>query len=360
MKQETKMPNGCLQRIIENQTVSIALLEDNLEISYINPACENLFQISRRMATGISLEKIIEEPCSLLERFRESLQTGHPCTEREVRLTITGRSPVTVDCTMTPLLEPNQRTSLLLEMIHRDRQLRIAREENLISQQGATHEIVRGLAHEIKNPLGGLRGAAQLLQRELPNEDLKEYTSIIIDEADRLQNLMDKMLGPSKLPVRKQTNIHEVMERVYGLVSIEVGENITIERDYDPSLPDLEADPEQLIQAILNLVRNSVQALNGEGKIVMRTRAVRQMTIGHEKYKLALVIELCDNGPGIPEEMQKKIFYPMVTGRAKGTGLGLSIAQSLVNMHHGLIECDSKPGNTVFRVILPLENENDE
>ncbi len=360
MKQETTVPAGAMQRILENQTISIALLDERLDIVYINPACENLFQVSRRMASGVPLARLIEQPASLHRRLADSLRSGHPCTERELRLTIAGREPVTVDCTMTPLQEPRQNTGMLLEIIHRDRQLKIAREESLLTQQGATHEILRGLAHEIKNPLGGLRGAAQLLQRELPDEGLREYTRIIIDEADRLQNLMDRMFGPSRLPVRRRINIHEVMERVHALVMAEFGESLDLQRDYDPSLPEISVDPEQLIQAILNLVRNAVQATRGEGRIVMRTRAIRQITIGHRRHKLAVLIEISDDGPGIPEEMQKKIFYPMVTGRADGTGLGLSIAQSLVNMHQGLIECESKPGNTVFRVLLPLENEDDE
>ncbi len=219
--------------------------------------------------------------------------------------------------------------------------------------------MIRGLAHEIKNPLGGLRGAAQLLERELPDPQLTEYTKIIIDEADRLQNLLNRMLGPNTLPNLRETNIHHVLERVRSLVLAEAPPGIEITRDYDPSIPNLNADSDQLIQAALNLVRNAVQALGQHGSIILRTRAQRQITIGHERHRLVLTLEVIDNGPGIPQEIQERIFYPMVTGHANGTGLGFSIAQSLINRHGGLIECTSEPGNTIFRILLPLENAHD-
>lgn len=220
--------------------------------------------------------------------------------------------------------------------------------------------LVRGLAHEIKNPLGGIRGAAQLLSRELPEESLKDYTNVIIEEADRLRNLVDRMLGSNKLPNLAPTNIHEVLERVSSLVEAESQGSITLVRDYDPSIPDLLLDREQMIQAVLNMVRNAMQAIAGQndlrlGRITLRSRTLRQFTIGHTRHRLVCKVEIIDNGPGIPAELQETIFYPMVSGRPDGTGLGLAIAQNIISQHQGLIECESHPGHTVFSLFLPLE-----
>jgi two-component system nitrogen regulation sensor histidine kinase GlnL len=244
-------------------------------------------------------------------------------------------------------------------MKQQDRHLRISREEGLLAQGNATRALVRGLAHEIKNPLGGLRGAAQLLERELHNEELKEYTHIIISEADRLQALMNQMLGPNTLPRRRALNIHEPLERVRQVVAAELNEKIQIVRDYDPSIPDIYADMDQLIQALMNLVRNAAQAVGKEGEIILRTRAMRRYTIGHTLYKLVARIDIIDNGPGVAEEMRESLFLPMITGRAEGTGLGLSIAQSMINLSGGLIEWESQPGKTVFTVLLPVLVESD-
>ncbi|TPW11075.1 MAG: two-component system NtrC family nitrogen regulation sensor histidine kinase GlnL, partial [Halothiobacillaceae bacterium] len=214
-------------------------------------------------------------------------------------------------------------------------------------------------AHEINNPLGGLRGAAQLLEKELNDVELKEYTDVIIGEADRLQKLLAKLLGPNTRPQKRYTNIHKILEHVRTLVSAEGCSSIHIIRDYDPSLPELLIDPDQLIQAVLNIVRNAVQALDGAGEIIFRTRPQRQMTIGTKRHRLVLVIDIIDNGPGIAPEMAETIFYPMVTGRAEGTGLGLSIAQAMINQHQGLIECSSRPGRTKFTLLIPLERAHD-
>jgi two-component system nitrogen regulation sensor histidine kinase GlnL len=223
--------------------------------------------------------------------------------------------------------------------------------------QDTTRKLVRGLAHEIKNPLGGIRGAAQLLERELETERERDYTRIIIEEADRLRNLVDRMLGPSQLPRLSSTNMHQVLERVVQLVEAEAPGRIEIVRDYDPSLPNVEADLEQLIQAMLNIVRNAQQALENtpNPRICLRTRIIRQFTIGNVRHRMVARIDVSDNGPGVPPELSERIYYPMISGRADGSGLGLSITQSIVNQHHGLIECDSRPGATTFSVYLPLE-----
>ena len=266
---------------------------------------------------------------------------------------------VTVNFSATPLTSSEQVSEILVELQQVDNHLRISKEEQLLTQQNTARLLVRGLAHEIKNPLGGLRGAAQLLDLELHDPELKEYTQIIIAESDRLQGLMDKMLGPNKLPNKKALNIHEVLERVRHLVQAESSGSLTIKNDYDPSIPDIKADKDQLIQAILNIARNAVQAMNGKGNIIFKTRIHRHMSLGRKRYKLAVKCDIIDNGPGIDADMMNQIFYPMITGRAEGTGLGLSIAQALINQHNGLIECNSEPGNTVFSIYLPMETGNE-
>jgi two-component system nitrogen regulation sensor histidine kinase GlnL len=270
----------------------------------------------------------------------------------------------TADYTVTPVTDGRLRT-LLVEVRPLDRLLRISREDGLLSDHQATRALIRGVAHEVKNPLGGIRGAAQLLARELTDPDLKDYTNVVIAEADRLRNLVDRMLGPRAIPQLKPTNIHEVLERVRSIVEVETKGTVKLVRDYDPSLPDLNADADQLIQATLNIVRNSLQALNENRDqkhptITLRTRPLRQFTIGTIRYRLTMLVEIEDNGPGIDKELIETIFYPMVSGRAKGTGLGLSISQSIISQHHGLIECDSKPGKTIFRLLLPYEVDNEQ
>jgi two-component system nitrogen regulation sensor histidine kinase GlnL len=344
------------QHILDNLTTAVVLLGEDLRLRYMNPAAEELFDISVGRMLGRPVEDLFWNAELTPETLRQALRSGHPFTDRELGLELPGRRQVTVGCTVTPLLTPGAPVELLVEMERVDRHLRIAREETLIAQQQAARLLVRGLAHEVKNPLGGLRGAAQLLERELHDPALKEYTGIIIGEADRLQELVDRLLGPHSLPRKRSINIHEVLERVRTLVLAEAPESLSVVRDYDPSIPELNADPDQLIQALLNIVRNAVQALEGRGRITLRTRTVRRFTIGHKCYRVVLRVDIIDNGPGIPKELLENIFYPMVTGRPDGTGLGLSIAQFLISQHAGLVECDSRPGRTVFRLHLPLEN----
>ncbi len=345
-----------LRRVIENLHTAVMLFDGDLRLQYLNPAGEMLFAVSARRVAGARASELLTD-ADLVAALHTVIETGHPFTERELVLDLgAGERRVTVDLTAVPLSDPYHEREILVEMNQIDRQLRIVREESLLSQSHATRALVRGLAHEIKNPLGGLRGAAQLLERELNNEELKEYTRIIISEADRLQNLMNRMLGPNALPQRCRVNLHEVLERVRQLVGAEVPRGVDIQRDYDPSIPELTADPDQLIQAILNLVKNATQAVGGEGTIVLRTRTLRQYTIGHTLHKLVARIDVIDNGPGISAEVRESVFLPMVSGRPGGTGLGLPIAQSLINAHGGLIECDSRPGQTVFTVLLPLSD----
>lgn len=260
-----------------------------------------------------------------------------------------------VDCRVSMMQQAAQAEALLVEMSDVTRRNRISRENALLIQHGAGRQMIRRLAHEIKNPLGGLRGAAQLLERQLDSEELKEYTDVIISEADRLAGLVDTLLGPGGPPNKKPLNIHELLEYVIRLVQAELGDHITVNRDYDPGLPDIELDRDQMVQAFLNLVQNAATALEGRGTITLRSRAVMNFTIGEHRYPVVANIEVEDDGPGIPPELQDSIFYPLVTTRAEGTGLGLPAAQELISRHGGLIEFESRPGRTVFQVRIPLD-----
>ncbi len=342
------------KRILENINTAILLFDRNLTLIYLNSAGEILLADSSRHLVGLNAYELFKssDP-ALLINLQQCLTMAEPLVDRELTLDRMSHS-LTINFSATPLLKNDNVNEIVVELQQVDNHLRISKEQRLLSQQNTARLLVRGLAHEIKNPLGGLRGAAQLLDLELKDPELKEYTQIIIAESDRLQGLMDKMLGPNKLPNKKAINIHEVLERVRQLVQVESSGNLTIKSDYDPSIPDLLADKDQMIQAILNIAKNAVQAMNGSGNILIKTRIHRQVTIGRKRYKLAVRCDIIDNGPGIHADMMNQIFYPMITGRADGTGLGLSIAQALINQHNGLIECESEPGNTVFSIYLPI------
>jgi two-component system nitrogen regulation sensor histidine kinase GlnL len=347
------------KRILDHINEAILMFDRDLILIYINPAGEILLADSAKHLLGYPAHKLFKSAhTSLFADLLQRLHQNEPLVDREVILDRMSQS-ITVNLSATPILENGELYEILIELQQVDRHLRITKEEQILAQQNTSRMLVRGLAHEIKNPLGGLRGAAQLLDQELNDPELKEYTQIIIAESDRLQDLMDKMLGPNKPAHKSPLNIHEVMERVRQLVSAETSHHIKLSTDYDPSIPELYADKNQLIQALLNIVRNAIQAIQGEGNIQIRTRVQRYMTIGRKLYKLAIKIDIVDDGPGIKPELMGQIFYPMITGRAEGTGLGLSIAQSLINQHDGLIECESEPGNTVFSIFLPL-TENPE
>jgi two-component system nitrogen regulation sensor histidine kinase GlnL len=347
------------QRILDHLTDAVLLFDPSYRLVYINMAGEMLFAVSARQVLGMRAEEIFFPYDKTIEKdLGRTLQHAESLTKRNLSLELPSQ-PVTVNLTITPMMEQDKRVAALVQIEQVDRHLRISMEEQLLAQQNAARMLLRGLAHEIKNPLGGLRGAAQLLERELPSEDLREYTQIIMEESDRLQSLVDRMLGPNKPPHKSPLNIHRVLERVRQLVQAEAPPGVVIERDYDPSIPMIDGDSDQLIQAILNIVRNAAQAVGQSGRIIMRTRIHRQVTIGHRRNRMAAKIDVIDDGPGIKPELLSQIFYPMVTGRADGTGLGLSIAQSLINQHGGLVECASAPGNTVFSIFLPLEKDHE-
>ena len=337
-------------RLLELQNTAVLLLDGDMRLRYLNPAAENLFQVSHHQITGHDWSDIVSVSESMAKHLQDALDQQLSFTERELELCTTNGQEMIVEFTVTAVSQ----SELLLEVVRQDRYMRIAHEEQLLTQQRAAREFLRGMAHEIKNPLGGLRGAAQLLEGELHDEAQKEYTQVIMREADRLRNLVDRMLGPNDLPQKQMMNIHQVLEHVRSLVEAEGNDEIRLVREYDPSVPELCADSEQLIQVVLNLVRNAAQS--GADRITLRSRTQRQVTIGQQRYRLAVRIDIIDNGKGIDEAMKEQIFYPMVTGRAEGTGLGLSIAQTMVNQHNGIIEFTSEPERTVFTILLPLED----
>ncbi|WP_315853606.1 nitrogen regulation protein NR(II) [Marinobacterium arenosum] len=350
------------KQILDNLSNAVVMLDDNLVIDYMNPAAEMLFEASVRQLRKKRIDEWFSDRQTDLQILAEARDSGHPLTRREAKMRSQTNHELTVDYSINPV-PLQQRTFLLIEFQARDRLMRIEREEELLSRHETARMLVRGLAHEIKNPLGGIRGAAQLLERELTDPSLHDYTRVIIEEADRLRNLVDRLLGPRQLPKIEAVNIHAILERVASLIDAESAGQVKIQRDYDPSIPEFEGDPEQLIQATLNIMRNGMQVLQdadiAEPQIKLRTRALRQITLGSEKHRLVCSVEIIDNGPGIPDEMLSKIFYPMVSGNPQGSGLGLSIAQSIINQHQGLIECTTEPGHTCFQLFIPLERNHD-
>jgi two-component system nitrogen regulation sensor histidine kinase GlnL len=334
---------------------AVILLDRELRIRHCNPAAENLFAASERVCLGKPLTQLLGTPPALVSALDNALANRWSYTGHDIIVAREGSEPIHLDCTVSPI--ETEEASLLLEFRPIDQQLKAAREEQEAVQQRANRELIRNLAHEIKNPLGGIRGSAQLLDRELDNPALKEYTQVIIHEADRLQDLMHRLLSSHRAMQPAQISIHEILERVRRLIHAEFP-GVKVKRDYDTSLPDITGDREQLIQAILNIERNAAQAMNGQGEIICRTRAIRQVTLAKKRYRLALELRIIDNGPGIPDEIRDRIFYPLVSGREGGTGLGLALAQSFVQLHHGSIDVESVPGHTCFILRLPLGNED--
>ena len=339
---------------LEHLATAVILLDKSRKVIYANPSAEVLFATSAKQICGQDITQVFPG-CEILHLAVENAIENHsPFREHELLITTARQTSLAVTCTVTPVdLAP---ACLVLEFQQMDQQLRIAREERMLIQQQANAELLRNLAHEIRNPLGGLRGAAQLLEHELPQVNLREYTQVIIKEADRLQTLMDRLLVPHRVPKYEPTNIHEVLERVRSLLLAESPKGVVVQRDYDTSLPELIGDREKLIQAVLNIARNAVQAMQGNGRITFRTRAERQVTLAKQRYRVAIKLQIIDNGPGIPAEIRDRIFYPLVSGREGGSGLGLTLAQTFITQHHGMIECESEPGNTCFTILLPIES----
>lgn len=342
---------------LEHLATAIILLDENRRVVYTNPGAEIIFAFSATQVTGLPISDVFPDCEILMLAVNNAIAQHSPFREHEFTISTHRQNSFAVTCTVTPI--ESESACLILEFQQMDAQLRIAREERMLIQQQANAELLRNLAHEIRNPLGGLRGAAQLLEHELPSPSLREYTQVIIKEADRLQSLMDRLLIPHRVPKYQPTNIHEVLERVRSLLLAESPKSVLIQRDYDLSLPELIGDREKLIQAVLNIARNAVQAMQAgntkDSKIIFRTRAERQVTLARKRYRVAIKLEIIDNGPGIPADIRDRIFFPLVSGSEGGSGLGLTLAQTFVTQHHGMIECESAPGNTCFTIILPIE-----
>lgn len=343
-------------QILEHLTTAVVVTDFLCRITYINQAAEQILGFSKKRGIGQVLQSVIKIDDEDRSAIESCIQDSRPFTKRQAQIFTMQGQLLNLDFTVSPI-QAGSKDMLLIEFVELERMMRINREESQSAAYDTTRQLARGFAHEIKNPLGGLRGAAQLLDSELDNEDLKEYTSIITEEADRLRNLVDRMLGPNQLPNISSMNVHEALERVITLLSAESGNKMLFVKDYDPSLPNIDGDLEQLIQAILNISRNAMQALSEAGtnapQIQIRTRIQHRHTIGSVFHPLVCKIDIIDNGPGIPEKILDDIFYPMITGRNIGTGLGLPISQSIINTHKGSIEYQSQPGRTQFSIYLP-------
>lgn len=342
-----------LTSLLENQSTAVLWLDDRLVLRYFNPAAETLLNLDTRQSLGSGIETALPDGQPLIEILARTQRSGETCTQRELVLNVAGHT-TTVDLTVTPVTESGQRPELLVELIPLDRHLHISREQELNTRHSTARALALRLAHEIKNPLGGMRGAAQLLEKKLAEPHLQEYARIVIREADRLAALVDTLLGPNRPPRRVATNLHEVTDQVIGLLEAEYHGRIVWLRDYDPSLPEPELDRDEITQVLLNLVRNACEAAGEHGNITLRTRIARQYTLNNIRHRLVACMEVIDDGPGIPAALQSRLFTPLVSGKSHGTGLGLSIAQQLANRHGGLIECTSRPGNTVFSILLPI------
>ena len=344
------------QGILDNISTGVVALDGDLQVTALNSAGEALLETSEAHCLGLHASKLVMRCDGWLQNLEQVLRSNSAHASRSVALTLPSGQDIHVDIIITPIPYSKTGDRLLVELTTVDRLLKISREESLLHSHETTRAVIRGLAHEIKNPLGGVRGAAQLLARQLPDEELAEYTHIIIREADRLRDLVDRLLGPNQQLDIQPINIHEILEHVRNLIIAESDNKVTICRDYDPSLPEVPGDKAQLIQAVLNVMRNALQAASDQEKceIVLRSRSQRQFTVGTQRHRLVSRIDIIDNGPGIPADMLHAIFAPMVTGRADGTGLGLSIAQSIISRHGGVLECDSQPGETRFTIYLPI------
>jgi len=353
------------KKILDNLALAVFLVDADLCLKYLNPAGEEIVGTGVRHALNRPITDFIRDmDGELIKRIQKSIQSGHPFTQREVPMNQLGKglggNEIMIDCSITPMLSKSEESVCLLEISRVDRMVKISREEHLLSETQATQNMLRGLAHEIKNPLGGLRGAAQLLAGELIDPSLGEYTDVIISEADRLRKLVDRMFGPNINPVKKPLNVHNILEHIRHLALAETPSGMEFKVDYDPSIPDIHADRDLLVQAILNIVRNAVRAVSDiqeVGIVTLKTRVLRRYTLADVLHRLVVEISVTDNGPGINEELKPQIFFPMVSGSEDGSGLGLPISQNLINLHDGLIEFDSVPGHTQFRVLLPLNAE---
>ena len=347
--------------LLDLLSTAIVVVDVHGDVAWLNHAAADLLATSPAAAKGRPLAALIADGGAIEALLARCRASEEPLAIRAFSLAPAARDDARyqVDVSLTPLAG-SRAGGVLVEIADTTRPSRMTRDAALLVQQGGSRVMARQLAHEIKNPLGGLRGAAQLLERELPTEELKEYTRVIIGEADRLCALVDSLLGPARPVRREAVNVHEILDRVYRLARAEAPAGVAIERDYDPSLPAVALDRDLCVQAMLNLARNAVQAIGDRGRLTFRTRALTNATIGAARHRIVASLQFEDDGPGVPPELGETIFYPLVTARAGGTGLGLAVAQDIATRHGGIIEFDSRPGRTVFSLLLPLENAHDE
>lgn len=348
-----------LGRILDGLTTSVLLVDRSQTVLYLNVAAETLLGVSRNQVRGRPLSDLFRDTAGIVAVIERAAQTSQHYSRRELSIRPIGSDEdLVVDCSVAPFEEPGAPAGVLVEIIDATQHKRVTRDTALLTQIGGSRAMIRQLAHEIKNPLGGLRGAAQLLDRQLGDPSMREYTSVIISEADRLVSLVDALLGPGHAPRKEPINVHELLQHVGHLLAAEAPPGVIIERDYDPSLPPLKLDRNQIIQAMLNLGRNAIQAIGQSGRLMLRTRALTSVSIGTRRYRLVASVQFEDNGPGVPDQLRDTLFYPLVTGRAEGTGLGLAVAQDLVSRHDGLIEFVSRPGQTIFTILLPFSTSD--
>ncbi|MBL4941344.1 MAG: nitrogen regulation protein NR(II) [Colwellia sp.] len=352
-RQEIQQLKLSYQKTLANQLVTaVLILDQKLDICYLNPAAEALLIRSLNKLYGRSHDCIFANTSITQFRLAQLLATGQEFTDSEIVIEFSESHRFTAEVTASAV-EFNRIPHVLIEFKQIDQQKQISLEVFQQQQWLAARDLIKGLAHEIKNPLGGLRGAAQLLNKEL-NTEQQEYTAMIIEQADRLTNLVDRLLGPNQLPQIKNYNIHSVLEKVCQVINFSNEKEVVLKRDYDPSLPTVDCDQEKIQQAVLNIVNNAIQAITPDNVITLKTRIASNKTINGKQVKLSVQISIIDDGPGIPTKIQDTLFYPMVSGRYNGTGLGLSIAQTLINQHQGKLSCHSRPGHTEFNILLPL------
>jgi two-component system nitrogen regulation sensor histidine kinase GlnL len=355
---------------LDHLATMVAIVRPDGHCVFANAAFEHVLGLSRRSVLRGSLFDWFVDSQRLRDTVNAVMRNDYATSRLEAQL----KRPVGTHGDVLPVhvivnqmdranpfsADSPSRDTVVVELVEIEQQTRQDREERALDQAQANKELIRNLAHEIKNPLGGIRGAAQLLEMEVESRALTEYTQVIIQEADRLQALVDRLLAPHRKPhVVSDVNIHEVCERVRSLILAEFPRGLAVMRDYDISIPDFRGDREQLIQAVLNIAHNAAQALSeriavGDACITLRTRIARQVTLGKQRYRLALDLHIEDNGPGVPESIRDRIFYPLVSGRDGGSGLGLTLAQTFVQQHQGMIECESVPGKTNFKIVIPL------
>lgn len=345
------------EAVLSNLSTAILVISQGHNILFANQAAENLLAESATQMAGQCLMELIINGEELAEIVNQATVNNKTFTRRKMQLLLLGKDNFTADVTVTPVQDAGQ---TVVELIPMDRYLRIDRDAAIQEHYDVTRQMVRGLAHEIKNPLGGIKGSAELLARALPDQSLEEYTDIIIEETNRLTSLLDRMLGPNTLAQKAPISIHQVLERTANLVELE-SRNLKVIRDYDPSIPELFIDPELMLQAVLNVARNAMQILETtpHPALTFTTRIERQFTIKGLLHKVVVRVDITDNGPGVAPEIQDQLFYPMISRRPGGTGLGLTFAQSIIAQHNGMIEFESEPGDTTFSIIIPLEQNND-